>query len=458
MFNNDRTTTQELLKKAGFLQGVFDAMPASVFVVDSDIRIFNVNTAATRMFDMDRDAFISKKGGEALHCVNALSAAGGCGKSAHCSDCIIRNSVRQASQGLNVFRIPTAMRAQKHGQIEEEQFMITASAISYDKESFIILTLEDVTELKKTQKELEQTANKLNIITSVLGEGVYVLDAGGALTFMNPEAERLLGWTEKELLGKNIHEVIHFQRADGTPLPASECPVFKSISSNACYRVAEDVFTRKDGELVPIALVSTPICDDGKVKGSVAAFHDISERKRVQEALKNANLLLERQATTDILTGVFNRLKFNDLLDAELQRAVRQGLPLSVIMFDIDHFKRINDTFGHHAGDSVLKELTCIVRDTLRKYDSLARWGGEEFVVLSPGNTLENTRLLAERIRHNIEKHSFAGMGVVTSSFGVSAFAEGDDADALLQRVDGALYKAKNSGRNRVEAAFCPAE
>lgn len=305
----------------------------------------------------------------------------------------------------------------------------------------------------EAQKALEHALKRLHNITAVLGEGVYVLNAEGGLTFMNPEAERLLGWTEKELLGKNAHEAFHFQRADGTPLPVSECPVYKSISSNACYRAPDDVFTHKDGTMIPVSIVSTPICEDGKVIGSVAAFHDITERKMAQEVLRNTNALLERQATTDMLTGVYNRLKFNDLLDAELQRSMRHGLPLSLMMFDIDHFKKINDTYGHHTGDIVLKQVTRIAKDTLRIYDSLARWGGEEFVILSPGITIENTSLLAERLRQNIAKHSYAHGSVVTSSFGVTTFREGDNADTLLQRVDRALYKAKNSGRNRVEAA-----
>lgn len=305
----------------------------------------------------------------------------------------------------------------------------------------------------EARQTLEHTLKRLHIITSVLGEGVYVLDADGRLTFMNPEAERLLGWTERELLGKNAHETFHFQKADGTPLPFSECPVYKSIRSNACFRTPEDVFTHKDGTMIPISLVSTPITEDGKVTGSVAAFHDITDRKMAQEALKAANALLERQATTDMLTGVYNRLKFTDLLDAELQRSVRHGLPLSIMMFDIDHFKKINDTYGHHTGDIVLKEVTRIAKDTLRIYDSLARWGGEEFVILSPGNNMENTFHLAERLRENIAKNSYAHEGIVTASFGVTTFKEGDNADALLQRVDSALYKAKNSGRNRVESA-----
>jgi diguanylate cyclase (GGDEF)-like protein/PAS domain S-box-containing protein len=358
-----------------------------------------------------------------------------------------------ASQGDNVYRQTTTMLLRKEGRTEEAHFMITASSIFNEGEDFILLTLEDVTELKKVERELENTANKLHTITSVLGEGVYVLDVQGLLTFMNPEAERLLGWTEKELLGKNVHEAIHFQKADGTPLPASECPVLNTIRSNACYRTAEDVFTHKDGTMVPVAFVSTPIWQDDKVIGSVCAFHDITGRKKAQEELQKANELLEHRASTDVLTGIFNRLKFNDLLEAEIQRTMRHNSPLSLIMFDVDHFKKVNDTYGHHVGDDVLKDVTRIVNDKLRKYDFFARWGGEEFIILTPYNNLESARHLAERLRESIAEYPFAHGGRVTCSFGVAEFGEGDDSDTLPQRVDDALYKAKKSGRNKVETA-----
>lgn len=441
-----------LITKADFLRDIFDAIPASVFIVDSDVRIFNVNAAAARMLSMDKDAFILKKSGEVLHCVNADNA-GGCGGSAHCANCVIRHSVYEASQGRGVFRQTSSLRVHREDKIEEAHFMISASSVFHAGEGFILLTLEDVTELKNAERELEHTATKLHTITSVLGEGVYVLDAEGRLTFMNPEAERLLGWTEEELLGKNIHEVIHYQKADGAPLPASECPVLRTIDSNACYRIAEDIFTHKDGTMIPVSFVATPISRKGKVTGSVAAFHDITGRKKAQEELKRANELLEHRATTDTLTGIFNRLKFDDLMESELERVVRHASPLSLIMFDIDHFKKVNDTYGHHVGDKVLKEVTRIVTGELRKYDSFARWGGEEFIILSPYSNLGNALHLAERLQKGISEHPIDLVGRITCSFGVAEFSAGDDSDSLLRRVDKALYKAKNSGRNRIETA-----
>ena len=122
-------------------------------------------------------------------------------------------------------------------------------------------------------------------------------------------------------------------------------------------------------------------------------------------------------------------------------------------MFDIDHFKKINDTYGHTTGDIVLKEIAQVVTETIRKYDIVARWGGEEFVILVPNSKAEETALMAEKIRETIEKYAFTEAGTVTCSFGVTEYKDGDSIDSLVTRADEALYKAKEQGRNRVETS-----
>jgi len=314
-------------------------------------------------------------------------------------------------------------------------------------------TAQDITERKRMEHLLRESEAKLRNINEVIGEGIYVLDGQGRLTFMNPEAEKLLGWTEAELLGREVHDVIHFQKADRTPLPAAECPVHRAISSGGTFRNEEDVFTRKDGTLFPVAIVATPLREDGRIVGSVAAFQDISERKKVHGEMKLLNELLARQATTDPLTGISNRLKFNDMLSTELRRAKRFGTPLSLIMFDIDHFKGINDSFGHHAGDQVLRELTGLVAQSVRAHDLFARWGGEEFMIMATNITADNARLYAEKLRLMIEHREFSGVRRVTCSFGVAQLASDDNDDSFTRRADDALYRAKAQGRNRVELA-----
>ncbi|OGA08668.1 MAG: hypothetical protein A3D95_02470 [Betaproteobacteria bacterium RIFCSPHIGHO2_12_FULL_69_13] len=162
---------------------------------------------------------------------------------------------------------------------------------------------------------------------------------------------------------------------------------------------------------------------------------------------------LEQRAATDALTGVANRLKFDQALADEIARAKRYGTPLALVMCDVDHFKAINDTHGHQAGDSVLVGLCGLIQRHTRKTDLLARWGGEEFVILARNCGAGDTFQLAEKLRHLIETHAFDKVGAVTCSFGVAQFGEGDSAESALARADAALYRAKASGRNRVETA-----
>lgn len=155
-------------------------------------------------------------------------------------------------------------------------------------------------------------------------------------------------------------------------------------------------------------------------------------------------------ATTDFLTGAANRRHFVATLTTELERALRHHNPLSVIFLDVDHFKQVNDVFGHEAGDRVLIGAAQVVREQLRKTDVFARYGGEEFAILLPQTSLEGAYALAEKCRHVLQEKSFPDSGAVTASFGVATYDHLETADQLLKRVDQSLYEAKAAGRNRV--------
>ncbi len=160
---------------------------------------------------------------------------------------------------------------------------------------------------------------------------------------------------------------------------------------------------------------------------------------------------LERAATTDRLTGLLNRHGFDDMLTRELDRAKRYGSQLSLIFIDIDHFKSINDRFGHAAGDQVLAEVARLLQGSVRSTDGLGRWGGEEFVILTPETSLRDAAALAERICQTCRSADFANVGRTTLSAGVVSLAPGEAGDALLRRADAAVYAAKANGRDRVE-------
>ena len=173
-------------------------------------------------------------------------------------------------------------------------------------------------------------------------------------------------------------------------------------------------------------------------------FHNIT---RI-EGEKNRIIKL---AEHDALTGIYNRVKLNALFPDFIYMANRYPQQeFSIILFDIDHFKRINDTYGHNVGDSVLVELTYAISKLLRKEDIFVRWGGEEFVVVLHMTKLKEALLLAGRLRKALEERSFLHVERVTCSFGVTAFRDGDTQIILLERVDEALYEAKENGRNQV--------
>lgn len=161
-------------------------------------------------------------------------------------------------------------------------------------------------------------------------------------------------------------------------------------------------------------------------------------------------------ANLDPLTRALNRRKLSEVLDDEASRAARYGTPLSLVLLDIDHFKAINDTRGHDAGDAVLVELASRLRAGLRKVDRLARFGGEEFVVVAPGIDLARAAELAERLRLAVAGAPFAAAGRVTASFGLAQFVPPEAPEATLSRADQALYRAKAGGRNRVEPEASP--
>jgi diguanylate cyclase (GGDEF)-like protein len=168
-----------------------------------------------------------------------------------------------------------------------------------------------------------------------------------------------------------------------------------------------------------------------------------------QELIKTLKKI-EKMATEDHLTQLYNRIHFTEMANYEVEKQKRYPEPLCLIMFDIDHFKNVNDTYGHDIGDLVLVSISKEVKDKVRKTDTLARWGGEEFVILLPDTNLDNAGLVAESLRYAIEVLDISPVKQITCSFGISQFNEFDDINSFMKRADEALYNAKHSGRNKV--------
>ena len=159
---------------------------------------------------------------------------------------------------------------------------------------------------------------------------------------------------------------------------------------------------------------------------------------------------LEKLSQTDQLTKLYNRHKLHQVFASEINRSDRFEEIFGIILLDIDLFKNVNDTYGHNIGDLVLKEMSHILKDNIRVSDTLGRWGGEEFLIVIPQTDIEGARILAEKLRKEIENHHFSTVGKLTASFGVACYRKSDDENSIVKRADEALYKAKALGRNIV--------
>lgn len=261
---------------------------------------------------------------------------------------------------------------------------------------------------------------------------VCTFDLAGKITYVSSFFKDISGYSTEELTALN--------NSCGMDKEAFK-KIWSAIDSNEIWS-GELRNTNKGGEHYWIRAVVEPV---NRAHGEEPAEYrligeDITDRKRV-----------EVLAISDYLTKLYNRVKLDDVLSKEISRAIRYKTPFCVILIDIDHFKKTNDSFGHHVGDTVLKQIARILQENIRTVDTAGRWGGEEFLIITPSTGIEGGVQSAEKLRAGIESGVFESTGTQTASFGVAEYREGDTIESLIKRVDKALYRAKENGRNRVE-------
>ncbi len=309
-----------------------------------------------------------------------------------------------------------------------------------------IVAFRDITEQKKSEDALRESEKRFRALFETMTEGValheMIYSKSGVATdyrivAVNPAFEIHTGLSAGQAIG-SLASTLY----GNTPTYLAEYAAVASTEKPHRF----ETFNESLGKHFRIEAFSL-----SKDK-FVTIFEDITERKKTNDELKRLNEVLARQATTDPLTGISNRAKFREIMEIEITRCRRFSLPLSLIMFDIDHFKKVNDTYGHNTGDDVLRELTSLVSKPIRQHDLFARWGGEEFLIMVTNTTKSGAAIFAEKLRHSIETYNFPAVSRVTCSFGVGEFERVDTIDSFVQKVDAALYRAKSAGRNRVES------
>jgi diguanylate cyclase (GGDEF)-like protein/PAS domain S-box-containing protein len=283
----------------------------------------------------------------------------------------------------------------------------------------------------------------------------------GVITYVNDKFCEISGYTRNELIGKPHNIIRH------PDMPRS---AFKDLWDTIKMKKSwTGVVTnmKKDGGQYIVDTTVIPILDvDGDIVEYIAIRHDITELEETKQQLRNINKAmknkvdelysmtstLEKKAYKDNLTGINNRENFEDIFTLEIANAKQNNRPLTLIIFDVDNFKQVNDTFGHQAGDIILIDLVTLISDNIKNGDIFARWGGEEFVILAPSTDLNGACNMAENLRKLVQMHSFNYVdNQMTLSFGIAQLSEDDTKKTLFEKADGAMYEAKKNGRNRTE-------
>ena len=266
-----------------------------------------------------------------------------------------------------------------------------------------------------------------------------MVDLEGNILEANESLAEIIGFPAKKLRSMTLTQLWAPENRIQAQAEFNE-----SIGKKQLKCVVERRLVKKNGEIllaeVTRGLIRKPA---GEPICFTFSLRDITEAKRIQA-------ILEEQASTDALTGAMNRMRIEERARFELMRSDRYGNKLSIIMIDLDHFKAVNDTHGHGAGDRVLKGFCDIARGLLRSIDLLGRWGGEEFVALLPETSVVGAAIVAERIRVVLEGFHFDNGIRVTASMGVASHREDEEFSSILGRADACLYQAKLGGRNRV--------
>jgi diguanylate cyclase (GGDEF)-like protein/PAS domain S-box-containing protein len=324
-----------------------------------------------------------------------------------------------------IARVTTAMSSVSRGDLAMKVPVLGRDEISTMARSFNRMS----SKLKLTYEGLEEERDKLSTLILSAHDGMVVTDRDGRVVLTNPSAV--------EILNKSADQIF----MDGFNHLFDDPQIMRSAIEKEGYTEVEN------GDRVLQILASTIQNQESKIIGSAALIRDVTTEKQMQAELRHF-------ATSDSLTGLFNRRYLDEMLAKELERCQRYKHELSIIMFDVDHFKRFNDEHGHDQGDRVLQFLGKAVKKLMRTLDIPCRYGGEEFLMILPETNVEGAMSMAERARKTVANSEVDGLSV-TISIGVASYADilVENAQKFIEAADKALYKAKKDGRNCVRLA-----
>lgn len=286
-----------------------------------------------------------------------------------------------------------------------------------------------------------------------LSEGVYITDTERRIAYWNKSAVEITGFGADEVMGHSCADniLIHIDE-NGKSLCKGLCPLAASMNDRE-IRSAKVFLHHKEGHRMPVFVTTMPVLgEDNAVIGGLEIFHDATEEMGALKQMEE----LKAQSLLCPLTGVGNRRAAEQMLQQKFDEMNRNNATVGLVFIDIDHFKTINDKYGHQAGDIVLKMVARTLAHAMRTYDFLARGGGEEFVAILPNLHRPQLETFAERLRVLVEKSSLKiskGLLAVTISLGAVIASPNDSVDDIMEQADALMYKSKAQGRNRVTIA-----
>ena len=411
-------------------QAVFESSRDAVVFTGEDGRFIDVNPAAMRLFEIpDRSTFLRDY--PTLGAVSPVYQSDG-QRSVDAASSLIQTAFEQ---GEVLFEWHQQSATGRIFPVE-----ILLSRVDLDDGTILESTIRDISEQKAAMESLRQARDRAEAYFEAVPVMVLIIDMNGCVTGINQRGCELLGLAREAIIGTYWFD--RFVPVDEGPRLWDALKAFRGGRAPFPER-RENIVVTAGGDNRMVSFRNVLLRDrSGEVEGILASGIDVTRQREIEADL-------EHRATHDSLTGLYNRRRMTELLEAEMQGVQRHGGTFSVILFDADYFKAINDRHGHDVGDSVLQELVGVVSKRLRDVDSLARWGGEEFLVLLPATDQAGAYAVAEALRRCVAETDFTDAGQITISLGVAAFIGDETMEQLLKRVDNRAYAAKTDGRNR---------
>lgn len=347
-------------------------------------------------------------------------------------------------RGNAVGKVRSLFAIRKDGQ--EVAVAHSLSAFMRNGEWHSVGILRDITESLKQQEALKKSEENVRLLLNSAAEGICGIDLDGNSTFANPAFLNMLGYTDlAQVLGKNVHQLTHHSYPDGSPFPIEACRLHRAIHEGIQVHLDDEMLWRSDGTSFPAEIWTHPQITNNVLVGAVITFVDITERKKMESKL-------QQMAHYDNLTGLPNRTLFSDRVKQALAEAKRNPTCLAIMFIDLDKFKPVNDNYGHAVGDLLLKEVSSRIKMSVRESDTVARIGGDEFVVLLKNiHDGQDALAVAEKIRHTLNTPfvlNTLSLGI-SSSIGIAIFPDhGSNEVELCKHADAAMYLAKENGRN----------